>query len=274
VSGNPWSKFFWADWESDPALKLCSLAAQGLWMRMLCIAASHDPIGYVAVAGRGLEGTDLARMTGASEPEVDALVGELVRNGVCSRDAKGRFYSRRMIRDARRSAEARKNGKLGGNPSLAKVTGKARGVKGSDKTGDKGGDKPHNPEARGSVSNDTGAGEPPPDPVKVMFDAGAALLSAAGVSDRNARSVIGRWRRERGDGWTMDAITAARRGAVSNPVEWIEKRSRNAAGGSPGAASRGIDATAQARALHEAAARRYAAMPGKARAAGEREAER
>ena len=64
MSGTVWSKFFWSDWETDPALRLCSLAAQGFWMRMLSIAAAHDPIGYVAVAGRTLDETALARLTG------------------------------------------------------------------------------------------------------------------------------------------------------------------------------------------------------------------
>jgi hypothetical protein len=128
MSGLTWSKFFWSDWESDPALRHCSLAAQGLWMRMLCIAASHDPIGYVAVAGLALDETSIARMTGAGESEVRALLGELDRNGVYSRDRQGRIYSRRLTKDARLAAEARKNGKLGGNPSLGKGKGKTRGV--------------------------------------------------------------------------------------------------------------------------------------------------
>lgn len=34
-----WAKFFWADWAGDNCLSLCTLAAQGLWMRLLCIAA-------------------------------------------------------------------------------------------------------------------------------------------------------------------------------------------------------------------------------------------
>lgn len=143
MSGTTWTKFFWADWESDPALRLCSLAAQGLWMRMLCIAASHDPIGYVAVAGRGLDETALARMTGCSESEVAALLGELDRNGVFSRDRHRRIYSRRMVSDARKAATARKNGKNGGNPSLCKK----RDIYPLDKGSDKGGLKPHKPEA-------------------------------------------------------------------------------------------------------------------------------
>lgn len=123
MSGTTWTKFFWSDWESDPALRLCSFAAQGLWMRLLCIAAAHDPIGYVAVAGRPLGATDIARMTGGSEGEVADLLGELDRNGVFSRDRQTRIYSRRMVNDAKRAAIARKNGAKGGNPNLSKERG-------------------------------------------------------------------------------------------------------------------------------------------------------
>lgn len=125
MSGTIWTKFYWSDWETDHALKLCSFAAQGLWMRMLCIASAHDPIGYVAVAGRALDETAIARMTGGQESEVHDLLGELDRNGVFSRDRQGRIYSRRMVTDARRAAIARKNGKNGGNPSLGKGKGNA-----------------------------------------------------------------------------------------------------------------------------------------------------
>lgn len=139
-----WSKFFWQDWESDPAVRLCSMAAQGLWMRMLCIAAAHDPIGYVAVAGKGLDETSLARLTGCQESEVISLLGELDRNGVFSRDRQGRIYSRRMTRDARKAAVAKNNGRKGGNPSL----GKGEGNSASDNQQDKGVDNPHKPRAK------------------------------------------------------------------------------------------------------------------------------
>lgn len=139
-----WSKFFWQDWESDPAVRLCSMAAQGLWMRMLCIAAAHDPIGYVAVAGKGLDQTSIARLTGAEECEVASLLGELERNGVFSRDRHGRIYSRRMTRDARKASIARNNGRKGGNPSLSKDN----EISASDKDRDNHGVKSHKPRAR------------------------------------------------------------------------------------------------------------------------------
>lgn len=92
-------------------------------MDMLCIAAAHDPIGYVAVAGRGLDSTSIARMTGGSESEVQALLAELDRNGVFSRDRHSRIYSRRMVSDAKKAAIARANGLHGGNPNLRKGEG-------------------------------------------------------------------------------------------------------------------------------------------------------
>src|SRR5690606_6490975 len=102
------------------ALQLGSFAAQGLWMRLWCIAAESNPTGYVTVNGNALDETGIARLTGATVSEVANLLGELERNGVFSRDRHGRIYSRRMVRDAKKRATAQKNGKSGGNPSLRK----------------------------------------------------------------------------------------------------------------------------------------------------------
>lgn len=148
MSGTIWSKFFWSDWESDPNLRLCSLAAQGLWMRMLCIAAAHEPIGYVAIAGKGLEEAALARLAGCAEAELGALLAELEGNRVFSRDRHGRIYSRRMIADARKARAARKNGLKGGNPSLSKERAFSPSDKRRARAGDKAGDKPQSPDSQ------------------------------------------------------------------------------------------------------------------------------
>lgn len=128
MSNTVWSKFYWADWSNDPCLRLCSLAAQGLWMRMLCLAAGGEPFGYLVMNGKGLSETDIAKLAGASESEVSILMAELADKGVFSRDRHGRIYSRRMIRDAKNQAESKKNGKRGGNPTLCKTTTKSQGV--------------------------------------------------------------------------------------------------------------------------------------------------
>lgn len=87
-------------------------------MRMLCIAAQHDPTGYVSVNRVGLDPEGIARIAGAPVDEVRSLIGELSLNGVFARDQHGVIYNRRMLRDEKKAATARKNGKLGGNPSL------------------------------------------------------------------------------------------------------------------------------------------------------------
>ena len=69
-----WGKFFWKDWSNDQALRLSSLAAQGLWMRILCVAAEADPIGYVRVNGRALGVTDIAKLAGVTETECASLL--------------------------------------------------------------------------------------------------------------------------------------------------------------------------------------------------------
>lgn len=109
MAARPWGKFFWADWESDEALRQCSLAAQGLWMRMLCICAKGDPYGYVSIAGVALDAAGLSTAVGRPEAEVAPLLAELGRWGVFSRDRKGRIYSRRMLRDEQRAQIGRKH---------------------------------------------------------------------------------------------------------------------------------------------------------------------
>jgi hypothetical protein len=107
----PWSKFFWSDWESDQGLRLCSLAAQGLWMRMLCVCAKGDPIGYLAINGKPLDSTGVARLCGISAEEAESLMEELDLNGVFSRDRRGWIYNRRMMKDAKKSATGKKYAK-------------------------------------------------------------------------------------------------------------------------------------------------------------------
>lgn len=148
MSGTIWTKFYWSDWETDPALKMCSLAAQGLWMRMLCIAAVHEPIGYVAVKGIGLDIPAIANVTGASVEEVKLLIPELEKWSVFKRDRAGVIYSKRMVNDEKKQKIARKNGKNGGNPSLSKRTGNSASDNPRLKAPVKGGLKTHMPEAR------------------------------------------------------------------------------------------------------------------------------
>ena len=104
MSGLPWGKFWWKDWLADPALSVCSLAAQGLWMRMLCIMSMCEPPGHFSLPPtrrKESEAKQVARMCLADARQVRPLLEELETRGVSSRNDGGTIISRRMIRDAK-----------------------------------------------------------------------------------------------------------------------------------------------------------------------------
>lgn len=117
-TNNASSIFYWKDYENDEGLRVSSLAAQGLWMRLLCVAAKSDPYGYVLINGCEIGVTGAARLGSVSETEAATLLTELERNGVFSRDRKGRMFCRRMVKETATREKNRKNGKKGGNPAL------------------------------------------------------------------------------------------------------------------------------------------------------------
>lgn len=116
---NPWMKFYPTDWQSDDALQLCSLAARGLWVECLCIMHKSD--GFLTVNDRPLTDSQIAIKVGASTEQVKDLLLELESAGVFSRNRDGVIYSRRMLKDAKKSKIAQKNGKTGGNPTLCNI---------------------------------------------------------------------------------------------------------------------------------------------------------
>lgn len=62
------------------------------------------------------------------------------------------------------------------------------------------------------------------DPIKEVFDLGVSVLTSTGVAEAQARSLIGRWRKDHSDGEVLTALVACRAQAVSSPVEWLQKR--------------------------------------------------
>lgn len=104
-NGHRWSKFFWADWESDDKLRLCSFAAQGVWMRALCLM--HKSNGFLIVSGSAPNWRDLARIMGGKADQIERYFGELLRAGVASRDETGVIFCRRMVNDIKASEAGR-----------------------------------------------------------------------------------------------------------------------------------------------------------------------
>jgi hypothetical protein len=60
------------------------------------------------------------------------------------------------------------------------------------------------------------------DPERVIFDQGRRYLESCGLSDRDARSLLGKWRKALGDGDLINALGDAKRDNIQEPVAWME----------------------------------------------------
>ena len=75
-----------------------------------------------------------------------------------------------------------------------------------------------------SESEADASGAAAPDTVKAVLDEGVRLLTASGCSERTARALIGKWRREKGDAATLAALREARAESITEPIAWITAR--------------------------------------------------
>ena len=107
MSEKPWFKFFGGDWRSDSALRMCSPSSRLLWLEIICLMAEAEPCGHLLIKGRTPTDHQLAVQVALATDEVIDGLAELEENGVFSRTSAGVIYSRKMVRDARKSKEQR-----------------------------------------------------------------------------------------------------------------------------------------------------------------------
>lgn len=99
MSKRPSFQFYPGDWRTDPGLRLCSVAARGLWAEMLCLMHEGDPYGHLTIMGRPITPQALARLVGEGVDAVNEWLDELRSNDVFSATEDGVIFSRRMVRD-------------------------------------------------------------------------------------------------------------------------------------------------------------------------------
>lgn len=116
-----WIKWRFDKWRGDAGLRMCGIAARGLWIELLSIMHECDPYGYLMIKGRQPTMKQLASIIGmTNEKEVSTLLAELEEAGVFSRNEDGVIFSRRMQRDNQAREVGKANGAQGGNPQLRK----------------------------------------------------------------------------------------------------------------------------------------------------------
>jgi hypothetical protein len=87
------------DWLKDD-IAGCSIAAQGLWLRMMFVMHESERYGHLQKNSSPIPPEAVARRCGVTLEQYDALLSELSRAGVPSINDDGILYSRRMVRDA------------------------------------------------------------------------------------------------------------------------------------------------------------------------------
>jgi hypothetical protein len=88
----PAFQWYPGDWLRATETRVCSLAARGLWIDMICLMHEGRPYGHLRVGTMDIQPGDLARMVGAPEADVAELLA-LSRSTIYARVKKGTFPS-------------------------------------------------------------------------------------------------------------------------------------------------------------------------------------
>ncbi len=131
--GRPSLQLYVDDWLSEPGLQACSLAAQGLWIRMICYMHKAQIRGTLKANAKQIKARMLARLVGETEEMITRLLAELEDAHIFSRLPDGTIYCRRMYRQAQKEREISRvrseAGKLGGRPPKSKAESKSKANK-------------------------------------------------------------------------------------------------------------------------------------------------
>ena len=237
-SAQPWMKFYPSDWRADQALRVCSLAARGLWIECLCIMHEAIPYGHLTINGRPATDAQLASLTGTDPSTVRQLLTELEEAGVSSRNRNGVIYSRRMTRDEKRRKDGRKAVEIGGKvPGSRRHQAAEKKQKNQPPPGVQDGvasKPPMHPEARSqkdtveagaSTSADNAAPRQSHDLKSEIFGTCLRwLATATGKPEVKLRPAIGRLCSQYGDGPTLETLEACARAGPVDPLGWIHAR--------------------------------------------------
>ncbi len=199
----PAFQFYPADWRKDPCLSVCSLAARGLWIELMCIAHESAEYGVLSLNGKAMTDQQIARLVGEPIQALSRLLAELEAAGVFSRDDKGAIFSRRMVKDERLRDIRAKAGRLGGNPNLVKQKDKQQDNQSTKQSGKQ------SPTPSSSSSSSEKEKDSPASPGAELWANAISMLEAQGVSHASARSFVGLQCRSYDDDTVSEAFAAA-----------------------------------------------------------------
>jgi hypothetical protein len=173
------------------------------WVNLLCLACRHDGVLPPLV--------DIAFALRRTEKEAAKVIAELIKHELIDETETGiephNWHGRQYKSDVSNERVKRHRQRTRNVTSPVTAT-------------------PSESEADTEQSSEANAsgGAPPSDPVKLLFDAGVELLTSTGCKEPNARSLLGKWRKDVGDDAVMGAIAEARRLQITEPIAWMTQR--------------------------------------------------
>lgn len=116
----PYIPWFPADWLRDADLARCSLAAQGAWIRMICLLHSSEEYGVFISGNEPWPIEDVAAAVGGDKDAALTCVSELLAKGVARKNNRGAIFCRRMVEDEelrRKDRDRKRTSRAGTHPS-------------------------------------------------------------------------------------------------------------------------------------------------------------
>jgi len=106
---------------------MCSAAARGVWIDLLCHAFKCEERGVFRSNGKQWGSKEVAALCGITEPEAEAALKELVSTGTAETMPDGTVYNRRMVADEKQRRCKVEAGRKGGKRSKRKSKPEAKG---------------------------------------------------------------------------------------------------------------------------------------------------
>lgn len=106
----PAIQFYPSDWLREPALRLCSIEARGLFVDLLCLMFYGTPRGFLNANGKQIDNSGITKIAGEPAEKVERCMKELLDRGVVSLSDDNTIFSRRMYRDWKTKSDAGKAG--------------------------------------------------------------------------------------------------------------------------------------------------------------------
>lgn len=109
-----WFKFYWEDWRADNELMLCSRAAQGFWITLICLMQTTDEPGVLATDGQAWSDDQISELAGGQHVENIRCLDELLARAVARRNSRNAVFSSRVVHEFKVRTARKKAGKSSG----------------------------------------------------------------------------------------------------------------------------------------------------------------